>query len=127
MHRQHALFHPRRLVEVDVATQKVATDRPSKKRQQECAHGTEDNQLEIEHLMACAVWQAEQLRAAEQGRAMHADDAESGLLKDPADWPAGRAQFTAVLWRSRSGGEWQHHLTPATLSELIKQQKPMAS
>ena len=97
-------FHPRRLVEVDVATQKVATDRPSKKRQQECAHGTEDNQLEIEHLMACAVWQAEQLRAAEQGRAMHADDAESGLLKDPADWPAGRAQFTAVLWRSRSGG-----------------------
>ena len=117
-------FHPSRLVEVDVAIQKVAHP---KKRQQEGAQDTEDKQLEIEHLVACAVWQAEQLRAVEQGRAMHTDDAETGLLKDPATWPAGRAQFAVVLWRSCRGGEWQHHLTPARLSDLIKELKPMAS
>ena len=119
-------LHPRRLVEVDVATQKVATDRPRKKRQQEGVPDIEDKQLEIEHLVACAVWQAEQLRAAEQGRAMHADDAESGLHKDPATWPPGRTHFTVVLWRSCRGGEWQHHLTPARLSDLIKELKPKA-
>ena len=114
-------------MEVDVATQKVATDGPRKKRRQEGVPGTEDKQLKIEHIVACAVWQAEQLRAVEQGRAMHADDAESGLLKDPAHWPAGRAHFTVVLWRSCRGGEWQHHLTPARLSDLIKELKPLAS
>ena len=111
-------------MEIDVAIQKVAADRPRKKRQQD---GSDDKQLELEHVMACAVWQAEQLRAAEQGRAMHTDDAESALLKVPAVWPAGRTQFTVVLWRSRSGGEWQHHLTPTRLSDLIKELKPMAS
>ena len=90
-------FHPSRLVDVDVAIQKAAHP---KKRQQECVPDTEDKQLVIEHLMACAVWQAEQLRAAEQGRAMHADDAESGLHKDPATWPLGRTHVNVVLWRS---------------------------
>ena len=117
-------FHPSHLVDVDVAIQKV--EHP-KKRRHEGVPDNDDKQLELEHLMACAVWQAEQLLAAEQGRPMHADDAESGLLKDPADWPAGRAQFTVVLWRSRSGCEWQHHLTSAPLSDLIKELKPMVS
>ena len=117
-------FHPSRMVDVDVVIQKVELP---KKRRQEGVPGKDDKQLEFEHLIACAVWQAEQLRAAEQGRPMHADDAESGLLKDPADWPAGRAQFTVVLWRSHSGGEWQHHLTPARLLDLIKERKHMSS
>ena len=56
-----------------------------------------------------AIWQAEQLRAAAQGRAMHNDDAESALVKDPADWPAGRAQFTVLLWKARHGHEWQNN------------------
>ena len=117
-------FHPNHLVDINVAVQKVAHP---KKRQQEGAASGGDKQLEFEQLMALAVWQAEQLRAVEQGRAMHAEDAESGLLKDPAHWPAGRAHFTVVLWRSCRGGEWQHHLTPARLSDLIKELKPMAS
>ena len=117
-------FHQNHLVDINVAVQKVA---PPKKRRQECAASGGDKQLDFEHLMALAVWQAEQLRASEQGRAMHADDAESGLLKDPAEWPAGRAHFTVVLWRSCRGGEWQHHLTPSRLSDLIKEFKPMVS
>ena len=110
-------------MDVDIAIQKVEH---TEKRRQEGVPDNDDKQFEFEHLMACAVWQAEQLRAAEQGRPMH-DDAESGLLKDPAVWPAGRTQFTVVLRRSRSGGEWQHHLTPTRLSDLIKELKPMAS
>ena len=117
-------FHPSMLVDVDVANQKVSQ---LKRRRQEGVSGQEDKRLELEHLMACAAWQAEQQRAAAQGRPMHVDDAESGLLKDPAGWPAGRAQYTVVLWRSRIGCEWQHHLTPAPLSDLIKELKPMAS
>ena len=117
-------FHPNHLVDINVAVQKVE---PPKKRRQECAASGGDKPLEFEQLMALAVWQAEQLRASEQGRAMHTDDAESGLLKDPAEWPAGRAHFTVVLWRSCRGGEWQHHLTPARLSDLIKELKPMVS
>ena len=110
-------------MDVDIAIQKVEH---TEKRRQEGVPDNDDKQFEFEHLMACAVWQAEQLRAAEQGRPMRID-AESGLLKDPAVWPAGRTQFTVVLWRSRNGGEWQHHLTPARLLDLFKERKPMAS
>ena len=54
-------FHPSRLVDVGAAIQKVAHP---KKRQREGVPEAEDKQLEIEHLMACAVRQAEQLLAA---------------------------------------------------------------
>lgn len=117
-------FHPSRLLEIDVETQAVAPGRPHKKRQQ-CSNNK--TQLEIEHIMACAAWNAEQLRAAKHVRDIDTNDAESGFLKNPIEWHAGRARFTVVLWRSYSGGKWQHHLTPASLLDLIKDLKPMAS
>ena len=78
----------------------------------------EEKKLEFEQLAAMATWQAEQRRAAAQGRAMKPDDAEACFLKDPAEWPAGRTQFTVVLWKARHGREWQNNLTPVRLRDL---------
>lgn len=139
-------FHPHRLVEVDIAAKRCTDELPPTKKPRENGSDCEKKQLDVEHLMtctrrangldveekqldlnhliACAVWQAEQLRAAENGRAMNTACAEACLQKDAAMWPAGGAQFTVLLWRSRRGCQWQQHLTPLPLASLIKELNP---
>ena len=114
-------FHPNNLVELEAADPEKVPDRPAKKRHQEdegVAATAEEKKPEFEQLAAMATWQAEQRRAAAQGRAMKPDDAEACFLKDPAEWPAGRTQFTVVLWKARRGREWQNNLTPVRLRDL---------
>ena len=114
-------FHPNNLVELEAADPEKVPDRPPKKRHREdevVAATAEEKKPEFEQLAAMATWQAEQRRAAAQGRAMKPDDAEACFLKDPAEWPAGRTQFTVVLWKARRGREWQNNLTPVRLRDL---------
>ena len=115
-------FRANELVEIDAADPKNVPDCLPKKRRQEDEGAAEisgANQPKFEQLVAMATWQAEQRRAASQGRALRTDNADAYFLRDPAEWPAGRAQFTVLLCKTGRGSEWQNNVTPVPLRELI--------